>query len=184
MIDSLVFYRECLKWAYFLGKEPFDAFEHVACVFIMTSTCGTPVVLWQVVDWNLTATLACVASGLSFPFGGGGGIFRRPFGEQGMAQGRERSPPTNVARVQIPASTPYVGMWVEFVAGFLLCSERFFSGHSGFPLSSKINISKIQFDQESGRRRTTMWMCYLQIVIYWFMYLFIYLFIYESSWHS
>ena len=111
MIDSLVFYRECLKWAYFLGKEPFDAFEHVACVFIMTSTCGTPVVLWQVVDWNLTATLACVASGLSFPFGGGGGIFRRPFGEQGMAQGRERSPPTNVARVQIPASTPYVG-WV------------------------------------------------------------------------
>ena len=33
------------------------------------------------------------------------------FGEQGMAQRWERSPPTNVARVQIPASTPYVG-WV------------------------------------------------------------------------
>ena len=32
-------------------------------------------------------------------------------GEQGMAQWWERSPPTNVARVQIPASTPYVG-WV------------------------------------------------------------------------
>ena len=32
-------------------------------------------------------------------------------GEQGMAQLWERSPPTNVARVQIPASTPYVG-WV------------------------------------------------------------------------
>ena len=29
--------------------------------------------------------------------------------------------------------------------------------------------SFIQFDQESGRRRTTMWMCYLQIVIYLFM---------------
>jgi len=33
-------------------------------------------------------------------------------------------------------------MWVEFVVGSLLCSERFFSGYSGFPLSSKINISK------------------------------------------
>ena len=61
-------------------------------------------------------------------------------------------------------------MWVEFVVGSLPCSERFFSGYSGFPLSSKTNISKFQFDQESGRRRTIMWMCYLQIVIY-FIYL-------------
>ena len=37
-------------------------------------------------------------------------------------------------------------MWVEFVVGSLLCSERFFSGYSGFPLSSKTNISKLQFD--------------------------------------
>ena len=64
-------------------------------------------------------------------------------------------------------------MWVEFVVGSLPCSESFFSGYSGFPLSSKTNISKFQFDQESGRRRTTMWMCYLQIVIYLFIYLFI-----------
>ena len=71
-------------------------------------------------------------------------------------------------------------MWVEFVVGSLPCSERFFSGYSGFPLSSKTNISKFQFDQESGRRRTTMWMCYLQIVIY----LFIYLFIIYPSWFS
>ena len=56
-------------------------------------------------------------------------------------------------------------MWVEFVVGSLPCSERFFSGYSGFPLSSKTNISKFQFDQESGRRRTTLWMCYLQIFI-------------------
>ena len=63
-------------------------------------------------------------------------------------------------------------MWVEFVVGSLLCSERFFSGYSGFPLSSKTNISKFQFDQESGRRRTTLWMCYLQIIIYLFIYLF------------
>ena len=36
-------------------------------------------------------------------------------------------------------------MWVEFVVGSLLCSERFFSGYSGFLLSSKTNISKFQF---------------------------------------
>ena len=33
--------------------------------------------------------------------------------------------------------------WVKLVVGSLLFSERFFSG---FPLSSKINISKFQFD--------------------------------------
>ena len=33
-------------------------------------------------------------------------------------------------------------MWV----GSLLCSKRFFSRYSGFPLSSKTNISKFQFD--------------------------------------
>ena len=62
-------------------------------------------------------------------------------------------------------------MWVEFVVGSLPCSERFFSGYSSFPLSSKTNISKFQFNQESGRQRTTMWMCYLQIVIYLFIYI-------------
>ena len=63
-------------------------------------------------------------------------------------------------------------MWVEFVVGSLPCSERFFSGYSGFPLSSKTNISKFQFDQESGRQRTTMWICYLQIVIYLFLFIY------------
>ena len=56
-------------------------------------------------------------------------------------------------------------MWVEFDVGSLLCSKRFFSEYSSFPLSSKTNISKFQFDQESGRRRTILWMCYLQIII-------------------
>ena len=39
-------------------------------------------------------------------------------------------------------------MWVEFVVtvGSLPCSERFFSRYSGFPLSSKTNFSKFQFD--------------------------------------
>ena len=31
-------------------------------------------------------------------------------------------------------------MWVEFVVGSRPCSERFFSGYSGFSLSSKTNI--------------------------------------------
>ena len=51
-------------------------------------------------------------------------------------------------------------MRVEFVVGSLLCSETFFFGYSGFPLSSKTKISKFQFDQGAGRRRTTLWKCY------------------------
>ena len=57
-------------------------------------------------------------------------------------------------------------MWIEFVVGSLLCSEKFFSRYSGFLFSSKSYTSKFQFNQESGRRRTTLWMCYLQIIIY------------------
>ena len=43
-------------------------------------------------------------------------------------------------------------MWVEFVIGSVHYPERFFSGYSGLPFSSKTSISKSQFDQESGRR--------------------------------
>ena len=39
-------------------------------------------------------------------------------------------------------------MWVEFVVGSLSCSERFFSGYSGVPLSLKTNTFKLQFDLE------------------------------------
>ena len=39
-------------------------------------------------------------------------------------------------------------MWVEFVVGSLSCSERLFSGFSGFSLSLKTKISKFQFDLE------------------------------------
>ena len=48
----------------------------------------------------------------------------------------------------VPGSISWTGrhMWVEFVVGSLLCSERFFSGYSGFPISLKTNISKFQFD--------------------------------------
>ena len=50
-----------------------------------------------------------------------------------------------------PGSNPGVDAicGVGLLVGSLPCSERFFSGYS-----SKINISKFQFDQESGRRRT------------------------------
>ena len=39
-------------------------------------------------------------------------------------------------------------MWVEFVVGSPPRSERFFSGYSGFSLSSKTTISKFQFDRD------------------------------------
>ena len=40
-------------------------------------------------------------------------------------------------------------MWVEFVIGSHL-AQRFFSGFSGFPSSTKTIISKFRFDQDRG----------------------------------
>ena len=41
-------------------------------------------------------------------------------------------------------------MWVEFFTGSHPCSKIIiFSGYFNFPLSSKIKISKFQFDPES-----------------------------------
>ena len=51
--------------------------------------------------------------------------------------------------------------WSEGGAGFS-------PGTLVFPSPQKTDISKFQFNQKSGKRRTTMWMCYLQIVIYLF----------------
>ena len=103
-----------------------------------------------------------------------------------MVQCWEHSSPTNVTGVQILALMPYVSvnlllvlsllwevfLWVLQFSPLLKnpCSERFSSGYSSFPLSSKTNISKVQFDQESGGWRTTWWMCYVLIVIYLFVY--------------
>ena len=65
------------------------------------------------------------------------GLFVGTFcGEQGWCSGESaRLPP------MCPGfdSRTRRHMWAEFV-GSLLCSERFFSGNSGFPLSSKTNI--------------------------------------------
>ena len=53
---------------------------------------------------------------------------------------------------RLPPMCPGFDSWtrhhmsVEFVVGSLLCSERFFSGYSSFPLSLKTTISKFQTD--------------------------------------
>jgi len=61
------------------------------------------------------------------------------FGEQGWRSGESaRFPPPGFD------SRSRYHMWVEFVVGSRPCSERFFSGYSGFPLSSKTNTSKFQ----------------------------------------
>ena len=60
-------------------------------------------------------------------------------------------------------------MWGDFVVGFLLnlLREVFLRVLRFSPLLKKTNILKFQFDQELGRRTTTLWMCYLQIIIYY-----------------
>ena len=68
----------------------------------------------------------------------------QPWGAK-VAQWWEHSPPTDVAPVQILVSTPYVG-WVCCWLSPLLWEV--FVRVLGFLLSSKTNISKLQFDQE------------------------------------
>ena len=65
------------------------------------------------------------------------------FGEQGWRSGESARLPSMCPGFD---SRTRRHMWVEFVVGSLLCSERFFSGYSGFPLSSNTNITKFQFD--------------------------------------
>ena len=71
-------------------------------------------------------------------------------------------------------------MWVEFVVGSRSCSERFFSGYSSFPLSSKTNISKFQFNLESEGHRFVSHQDYYVPPSLNKVYLFIYSFIYCS----
>ena len=40
-------------------------------------------------------------------------------------------------------------MWIEFVVGSCVCSERFFFGYSGFPPPQKPDTFQFQFDLES-----------------------------------
>ena len=67
-------------------------------------------------------------------------------GEQGLRSGESTRLPSMWPR---PDSRTRRDMWVEFVVGSRPCSERFFSRYPDFPLSSKTNTSKFQFDLES-----------------------------------
>ena len=67
------------------------------------------------------------------------------FKEQGWRSGENAHLPPVWPRFK---SQRRCHMWVEFVVGSLPCSKRFFSGYFGFPLSSKTNTSKFQFNLE------------------------------------
>ena len=61
-------------------------------------------------------------------------------------------------------STPYIcGLRLFLILSF--APRGFSPGTPVFP------SPKFQFDEELGRRRTTLWMCYLQIIIYLFILL-------------
>ena len=154
MIDSLVFYRECLTRAYFLGKESPDASER-------SLRFHSEVDLWNV-SRTMTGGRRKLDSYVSlrswrffFSFwgrGGGGNLSSSLWGASDGAGARALAS-HQCGRVQIPASTPYMGMWVEFVVGFLPRSERFFSGHSVFPSPQKStfpnsNSTRNQVDEE------------------------------------
>ena len=85
-----------------------------------------------------------------------------------MAQLWEYSPPTNVAWVRFPDSASYVG-WVCCWFSSLL--RGFFSWFSSFPLSTKTNISKFQFDPEKMERRATL-LKPLKFTFYFFIYVY------------
>ena len=86
----------------------------------------------------------------------------------------------------------WLHMWFEFVVGSLPCSKRFFSGYFGFPPSQKPTFPNSNFDQESGRRRTTKVPHPLSLsgcgtsksFFYLFMFFFIYLFYLWLHWPS
>ena len=77
---------------------------------------------------------------------------------------------SNVARFQIPASTPYVG-WV--CCWFCPLLQEVFLRVLRFSPLLKNQHSIFQFDQESGRRRTALWMWYLQIIIITFIVIYL-----------
>ena len=66
-----------------------------------------------------------------------------------LVQWWERSPPTIMAQVRFHSGV---------ICGLVLALLRgFFSGYSGFPSSSKTNISKFQFDQHRGPVWKPLW---------------------------
>jgi len=77
-----------------------------------------------------------------FPFG----LVAKLAGEQGCRSGESTHLPPIWFGFE---SWRQPHMWVEFVVGSLPCSERFFSGYSGFPLSLKTN-TYFQIPNRSG----------------------------------
>ena len=91
-------------------------------------------------------------------------------GSKGWRSGESTClPPMWPMQVQILASMPFCKQgWVYCWFSPLL--REVFSGYSRFPLFPNTNISKFLFNQESGRWRTSLWMCYLQIIIIIYYY--------------
>ena len=114
------------RWAYF------DSFSWRVHLGVDCSHACSEKPFWASLNWKL------YCDDHSSLLGGGGG-------GQGWHSGESAHLPLMCAGFD---SRTWRLMWVEFVVGFLLCSERFFLGYSGFPLSSKTNISKFQFDFE------------------------------------
>ena len=90
----------------------------------------------------------------------------------GMVQWWERSPPTNVTRVRSPDPASFVD-WVCCWFSSLL--RGFFSRFSGFPPSSKSNISKFQFDREFEGHGFISWrlLCVTLVKLSWFIYFYL-----------
>ena len=60
-------------------------------------------------------------------------------------------------------------MWVEFVVGSRPCSERFFSGYSGFPLTSKTKHFQIAIDSEKPREgRANYYIISMYVFLFYF----------------
>ena len=80
--------------------------------------------------------------------------------EQGMAQWWEHTPPTSVAPVQIPATTPFVNSYcgLSFLLVRYLASRSLFLGITVFPSSQKPALSN---STRNGKQRTSTWICYL-----------------------
>ena len=93
-----------------------------------------------------------------------------------MARRWEHSPPNNVARVQIPASTPYVG--VEFVVGSLPCSERFSLNTAAFLCPQKSTFSNSNSNSTRNQvDKEPLCGCATSKSLYIFIYYYIHLFL-------
>ena len=88
-------------------------------------------------------------------------------GKQGMEQWWERLPLTNVTRVQISASTPYLGWVFCWLSSSL--REVFRHVLKFSPLSKKQHFQIPCNSTRNGKRKTFMWMCYPWIVTFLFI---------------